>query len=334
MDRFVSNFTLRLDAKGRVSIPASYRAVLARDGHDGLYCYPALDQPAVDAGGNALLAEIEALITSYPPYSDERDAFTLSLYGTSETLKVDGEGRVIFSDALKTHAGITEAIAFVGLVFAFSQTSFLALFAGLVVLVAFRWSFRWTAIAAAVAVLAIGVGLTVRSSSNDSNSINTEGHGTLVSGGLKLAKHRPLYGYGSASFSKEFAREENVPPGDTTISHSEPVTVAAEQGLIGVAAYLALLAAALWTLFGGMRSIAPGLGANRPADGVAAEVVVARIAVAAGFCALLVHTIGYAGYLTDPLTWALLAAGGVLAAEAGVGDLPARGEASSGQSEE
>ena len=115
MDRFVSNFTLRLDAKGRVSIPASYRAVLARDGFDGLYCYPALDQPAVDAGGNALLAEIEALIATYPPYSDERDAFTLSLYGTSETLKIDGEGRVILSDALKDHAGITEAIAFVGL---------------------------------------------------------------------------------------------------------------------------------------------------------------------------------------------------------------------------
>ena len=105
MDRFVSNFTLRLDAKGRVSIPASYRAVLARDGFDGLYCYPALDQPAVDAGGNALLGEIEALIASYPPYSDERDAFTLSLYGTSETLKIDGEGRVILSDALKTPCG-------------------------------------------------------------------------------------------------------------------------------------------------------------------------------------------------------------------------------------
>src|SRR5438105_938728 len=104
MDRFVSNFTLRLDAKGRVSIPASYRAVLARDGFDGLYCYPAMDQPAVDAGGNALLSEIEALTTAYPPYSDERDAFELALYGTSETLKIDGEGRVILSDALKEHA--------------------------------------------------------------------------------------------------------------------------------------------------------------------------------------------------------------------------------------
>jgi MraZ protein len=115
MDRFVSNFTLRLDAKGRVSIPASYRAVLARDGFEGLYCYPALDQPAVDAGGNALLGEIDAMIDRTPLYSDERDALTMSLYGTSETLKIDGEGRVILSDKLKTHAGIAEEISFVGL---------------------------------------------------------------------------------------------------------------------------------------------------------------------------------------------------------------------------
>jgi MraZ protein len=115
MDRFVANFTLRLDAKGRVSIPASYRAVLARDGFDGLYCYPALDQPAVDAGGNALLAEIETLIASFPLYSDERDTLSLALYGTSETLKVDAEGRVILPDTLKTHAGITAEVSFVGM---------------------------------------------------------------------------------------------------------------------------------------------------------------------------------------------------------------------------
>src|SRR5437868_3823701 len=95
MDRFVSNYTLRLDAKGRVSIPAPYRAVLARDGFDGLYCYPTLDRPAIDAGGNALLGEIETLIARYTPYSDEREAFTLSLYGRSEIIKIDGEGRAI-----------------------------------------------------------------------------------------------------------------------------------------------------------------------------------------------------------------------------------------------
>jgi len=115
MDRFVANVTLRLDAKGRVSIPASFRSVLTRDGFDGLYCYPALASPAIDAGGNALMAEIEALIERYAPFSDEREKLSLSLYGTSETLKIDGEGRVVLSESLKQHAGIKDAAAFVGL---------------------------------------------------------------------------------------------------------------------------------------------------------------------------------------------------------------------------
>ncbi len=114
MDRFVSHYMLRLDAKGRVSIPASFRAVLARDGFDGLYCYPALDRPALDAGGNALLKEIETLIERFAPYSEEREQFSATLYGTSEILKVDGEGRVVLTEPLKSHAGIADAVAFAG----------------------------------------------------------------------------------------------------------------------------------------------------------------------------------------------------------------------------
>ena len=115
MDRFVSNTTLRLDAKGRVSIPASFRSVLARDGFAGLYCYPALDQPAIDAGGQALLAAIEILVNRFPPYSGEREEFLVALYGRSETVTIDKEGRVALPDELKSHAGITDAVAFVGL---------------------------------------------------------------------------------------------------------------------------------------------------------------------------------------------------------------------------
>jgi len=115
MDRFVSHYLLRLDAKGRVSVPAQFRAVLARDGFDGLYCYPALDRPALDAGGNALLADIEAVIAGFSPYSEEREQFSLALHGTSETLKIDGEGRVVLTDTLKAHADISDAAAFVGL---------------------------------------------------------------------------------------------------------------------------------------------------------------------------------------------------------------------------
>jgi MraZ protein len=115
MDRFVSNTVLRLDAKGRVSIPASFRSVLTRDGFAGVCCYPALDQPAIDAGGQALLAEIEALVTRFPPYSGEREELLVALYGRSETVTIDTEGRVVLSDELKSHAGITDAAAFVGL---------------------------------------------------------------------------------------------------------------------------------------------------------------------------------------------------------------------------
>jgi MraZ protein len=115
MDRFVSNFTSRLDAKGRVSIPAPFRTVLAKDGFEGLYVHPALDAPALDAGGNRLLNEIETFLASLPPYSDERDQLSTALFGTSEILKVDPEGRVILTEAVKAHAGVANQVTFVGL---------------------------------------------------------------------------------------------------------------------------------------------------------------------------------------------------------------------------
>jgi MraZ protein len=115
VDRFVANITARLDSKGRVSIPAPFRSVLARDGFEGLYCTPALDRPAIDAGGHALISEIEALIGRFAPYSEQRERLALSLYGTSETLKIDGEGRVQLSESLKRHAGIADTVTFVGL---------------------------------------------------------------------------------------------------------------------------------------------------------------------------------------------------------------------------
>ncbi len=114
MDRFVSHFTNRLDAKGRVSIPAQFRAVLARDGFEGLYVYPSLYSETLDCGGDALLSEIDALLAPLSPYSEDRDAFAATLYGESEVLKVDSEGRVILSDKLKAHASIASEVTFVG----------------------------------------------------------------------------------------------------------------------------------------------------------------------------------------------------------------------------
>jgi putative inorganic carbon (HCO3(-)) transporter len=212
----------------------------------------------------------------------------------------------------------------VGLVFAFSQTSFVALLAGVAAVSALRWSLRWTAIAtplvaALVFAAVIFIGGTSESE-NDAREISS-GRTTLIEGGFELARSEPLVGHGSASFSAAFIEQEQISPDKPAISHNEPITVAAEQGVVGILAYLALIAAALWALVGGMRRLAPGLGAPEgrvgdPAEGGPGALALARIALLAAFVALLIHTIGYAGYLTDPLTWALLAIGGSLAATA------------------
>ncbi len=115
MDRFVSNFTNRLDAKGRVSVPASFRAVLARDGFDGLHVHPSLDLQALDAGGHALLGEIDAILAALPPYSEERDHLSTALLGVSERLKIDAEGRVQLTDSFVAFTGLTDQVSFVGL---------------------------------------------------------------------------------------------------------------------------------------------------------------------------------------------------------------------------
>ena len=59
--------------------------------------------------------EIETLIARYSPYSEEREQFSAALYSTSEILKIDGEGRVVLSESLKTHAEIADAVTFAGL---------------------------------------------------------------------------------------------------------------------------------------------------------------------------------------------------------------------------
>jgi len=114
MDEFVSTFTNRLDAKGRVSIPASFRAVLAVDGFDGLYCCPTLDQKAFDAGGNRLRQVIGASLGNFEPFSEDHELLSTTLIGDSEILKIDQDGRVVLSDTIKAHAGIGEKVTFVG----------------------------------------------------------------------------------------------------------------------------------------------------------------------------------------------------------------------------
>jgi MraZ protein len=120
MDRFVSTFTNKIDAKGRVSIPAPFRTVLSADsyaggGASGIYCYPSLDAPALDCGGERLAQKIDGLLASLPDYSDERDELSVALYGDVQVLSLDGDGRIILPEGLRAHAHLDALVTFVGL---------------------------------------------------------------------------------------------------------------------------------------------------------------------------------------------------------------------------
>jgi MraZ protein len=120
MNRFVSTFESSIDARGRVSVPASFRAVLDRDAATfgdigGIYCYPSLDAPALDAGSERLARKIDSLLNDLPEYSDERDQLSVALYGNVQILSIDGDGRIVIPQGLREHAGLDRRVTFVGL---------------------------------------------------------------------------------------------------------------------------------------------------------------------------------------------------------------------------
>jgi O-antigen ligase len=200
------------------------------------------------------------------------------------------------------------AVLWLGLFPTYSQSSFVALLAGLAVLAALKWSLRWTLIAVgAFAVLGVLVVLLAGGASKLSPNrlnVDTSGRTNLVSGGAHLFAQRPLYGYGSGSFPKAYREHVKSRKTPVSVSHTEPVTIAAEQGMVGLALYLALVLTALWVM------------ASRA--GPARQPPIARAAILATFVALLVHTMAYAGFYEDPITWVLLAVGASLAvAESG-----------------
>jgi O-antigen ligase len=191
-----------------------------------------------------------------------------------------------------------------GLVTSFSQSSIAALLLGLAVLAAWRWDVRRTVYAAlALVALALVVALAAPASlhfglkgSGGSASNATSGRTKLISGGLELFAKRPLEGYGSGSFQTEYQRNQEASVQNaTSASHTIPVTVAAEQGIVGLGVYVVLLITAFVVLFA-------GAGRSPP-----------RVAIAACFAALVLHTWTYADFLEDPLTWTLLGIGVALA---------------------
>jgi MraZ protein len=113
---FVSTIINKLDAKGRVSIPAPFRQILAQQNLHGIYCIPSFVAPALEAFGETLLAQFQERLRKFDPlFSEDYDAQAHAVLGQTQLVNLDDEGRVRLPEELLAHAGITERVLFIGL---------------------------------------------------------------------------------------------------------------------------------------------------------------------------------------------------------------------------
>jgi O-antigen ligase len=207
-------------------------------------------------------------------------------------------------------------VLWAGLVLSLSQSSFAALLGGLAVIGVLRWKplpvLGAIAVLAAVAIAVVALSpgsLEIDTRSTQSLDKATSGRFDLVRGALTMARDRPVWGFGSGAFAERYRAREGVRSVRVAaVSHTIPLTVVAEQGAIGLLAYLVLMIVAFRLVFGGVRA-----RVRRWPPGITS---VAAAAVAAAFFALMLHTFVYAAFLEDPLSWALLAVAGALASRA------------------
>lgn len=218
------------------------------------------------------------------------------------------------NDRLELGLGVFLLAVWVGLFISFSQSSFAALAAGVVLAAALVW--RWRALAAVglVAAVMIPVGMAAPQLENVRDSLfgssqsridrATGNRSQLVGNGLRIAADHPVVGVGVGGFQQAYAERLGVRRAPSSASHNTPVTIAAENGVVGLALFLWLLASAALICFRGA---------------LAGDTVAARTRLIAGvaFGAILVHSLFYGALFEDPMTWGLLALAALAAGQAG-----------------
>ena len=112
---FLSNYENRIDKKGRVSVPATFRSHLNSVGYNGFISYPSFNHSAREACSQDRIEKLSNTIDSLNPFEEKRDFFATSILSESENLQFDTEGRVSLSEKLLKHAEIKSNVLFVGL---------------------------------------------------------------------------------------------------------------------------------------------------------------------------------------------------------------------------
>jgi len=111
---FLSTYENRLDKKGRVSVPASFRSYLSNLGYNGVICYPSFNNQSIEAWSQDRIEKISNAIDSLNPFEEKRDFFATSILSESINLQFDSEGRISLTSKLLKHAKIKSSMIFVG----------------------------------------------------------------------------------------------------------------------------------------------------------------------------------------------------------------------------
>ncbi len=111
---FLSTYENKLDKKGRVSVPATFRSHLSSLGYNGFISYPSFNHSALEACSQDRIEKLSNTIDSLNPFEEKRDIFATSVLAESINLHFDSEGRISLSKKLLKHAKIKSTMLFVG----------------------------------------------------------------------------------------------------------------------------------------------------------------------------------------------------------------------------
>ena len=111
---FLSSYENKLDKKGRVSVPATFRSHLSSMGYNSFVCFPSFNNASIEAWSQDRVEKISNSIDSLNPFEEKRDFFATSILSESLALQFDSEGRISFTSKLLKHARIKNSVLFVG----------------------------------------------------------------------------------------------------------------------------------------------------------------------------------------------------------------------------
>ena len=111
---FLSTYENKLDKKGRVSVPASFRSYLSNLGYNGVICYPSFNNLCIESWPQDRIEKISNAIDSLNPFDDKKEYFATSILSESINLQFDSEGRILLTSKLLKHAKIKNSMLFVG----------------------------------------------------------------------------------------------------------------------------------------------------------------------------------------------------------------------------